>query len=183
MERTEKLFWPIEKLREWDKNPRSITKEGFERLKYQIKKLGQYKPLIITPDGIVLGGNMRVRAYRELGIEQAWVSIVEPKNEDEMLEYALSDNDRAGYYDSDMLANLLPGFDIDLGSFAVDLRPPITLDKLGDGAIPLPDDEQQEPEAFDGFVCVLKIKKETFPLVKERLENLCHEHGIEINIS
>ena len=87
----------ISELREWDKNPRSIKRVDFERLKTQIKKLGQYKPLLITEDGEVIGGNMRLKAYRELGIKDVWVSVVKPKDENQKLEYALSDNDRAGY--------------------------------------------------------------------------------------
>ena len=64
----DKTYWPIDKLQNWDKNPRSIKTQDFVRLKKQIEKLGQYKPLIITNDGVVLGGNMRLRAYKELGI-------------------------------------------------------------------------------------------------------------------
>ena len=118
-----KLLWSIDKLKNWDKNPRGIDKKDFERLKNQIKKLGQYKPLLITPDGTVLGGNMRLRAYQELGINEVWVSIVEPNNEAEMLEYALSDNDRAGYYNEDELSELVYKYkdDINLDDYAVDL--------------------------------------------------------------
>ena len=93
-------------LKLWDKNPGSIKKEDFEGLKKQIQELGQYKPLIITPDNEVIGGNMRLRAYMDLEIDDVWVSVVNPKDEEEKLKYALSDNDRAGYYDDDLLANL-----------------------------------------------------------------------------
>ncbi|GIW70192.1 MAG: hypothetical protein KatS3mg101_0939 [Patescibacteria group bacterium] len=34
-----KTYWPIEKLKEWDKNPRTISKENFDRLKAQIKEV------------------------------------------------------------------------------------------------------------------------------------------------
>jgi DNA (cytosine-5)-methyltransferase 1 len=135
-----KEYWDISKLREWDKNPRSIKEKDFERLKKQIQKLGQYKPLLVTPDGEVIGGNMRLKAYQELGTERLWVSIVKPKNDSEKMEYALSDNDRVGFYDSDMLANLMPELDIDWSGYAVDLRPPLTLDGL------LP----QETEEYEG---------------------------------
>ncbi len=125
-----KEYWDINKLKEWKDNPRSIKTKDFERLKKQILKLGQYKPLLITPEGIVIGGNMRLKAYRELGIKELWVSVVKPKDKNEMMEYALSDNDRVGFYDADLLANMIPEFDIDWGNFAVDLKPPITLDGL-----------------------------------------------------
>lgn len=118
-------------LKEWDKNPRSISKDGFERLKKQIQRLGQYKPLIITQDGTVLGGNMRLKAYRELGINDIWVSVVEAPTEEKKIEFALSDNDRAGQYEGDQLANLIGSFpDIEWGNYAVDIKPPIGLDDL-----------------------------------------------------
>jgi hypothetical protein len=120
-------MWPIEKLKEWDKNPRTITAENLERLKKQIQKFGQYKPLVINEDGIVLGGNMRLRALRELEIQEVWVSIVKPADLNEMLEYSLSDNDRAGKYDEFLLRELLPEFDVDLSEWTVDLTDPVVM--------------------------------------------------------
>jgi DNA modification methylase len=120
----DKLIWSIDKLKNWDKNPRSIDKKDYQRLKNQIQKLGQYKPLIITPDGTVLGGNMRLRTYKDLGVEDIWVSIVKPESEAQMLEYALSDNDRAGYYNEQELEELVYKYqnDINLEDYAVDLK-------------------------------------------------------------
>lgn len=116
----------------WDKNPRNITKKGFERLLKQVQKLGQYKPILITPDGEVIGGNMRLKAYEALGIEDIWVSVVDPKDENEKLEYALSDNDRAGYYDDDLLANIMGSYEIEWGDYSVDLKEPTNLRDLLD---------------------------------------------------
>jgi len=104
-----KDYKKLTELHGWDKNPRSIKGKDFDRLKKQIQKLGQYKPLLITKDNEVIGGNMRLKAYKELGINEVWVSVVDPKDDNEKLEYALSDNDRAGFYDSDLLANLVSG--------------------------------------------------------------------------
>lgn len=135
----------ISTLRGWDKNPRSITKDGFERLKKQIQKLGQYKPLLITPDGEVLGGNMRLKAYQELGVDDVWVSVVNPKDEAEKLAYALSDNDRAGFYDDDLLANLIPDYpDFEWENYAVDLKEPTNLQDLLDQFKEVEEDEIPE---------------------------------------
>lgn len=124
-------FRKTHELKLWEANPRNIKPKDFERLKKQIQELGQYKPLLITEDGTVIGGNMRLRAYMDLGIEDVWVSVVNPKDKDQMLAYALSDNDRAGYYDDDLLANLSSAYpDFEWGNYAVDLQPPTTLDDL-----------------------------------------------------
>lgn len=124
-------FRKTSELKLWEDNPRNIKPKDFERLKKQIQELGQYKPLLITEDGTVIGGNMRLRAYMDLGIEDIWVSVVNPKDDNQMLAYALSDNDRAGYYDDDLLANLSSAYpDFEWGNYAVDLAPPTTLDDL-----------------------------------------------------
>lgn len=88
-------------LKNWENNPRSILDEDFERLKGQIQKLGVYKTLLVNQDNIVLGGNMRLRAFLELfGPErEVMCGIVQTDNEGEMLEYALSDNDQVGMTD------------------------------------------------------------------------------------
>jgi len=127
----DKLLWNIDKLHEWKKNPRTISKENFERLKNQIKELGEYKPLIITKDGTVLGGNMRLKAYRELGYKKVWVSIVEAETDEEKLKYALSDNDQLGEYQKDELIKLINNFpNLDLSNFTINLEESISLNLL-----------------------------------------------------
>lgn len=121
----------ISTLKNWVNNPRSVSKEGLTRLKKQIEKLGQYKPLLITDNGTVLGGNMRLRAYEELKVEDVWVSVVEAETEEEKIQYALSDNDRAGQYDGEQLANLVGSFpDIDYADFAIDIDTPVIITDL-----------------------------------------------------
>jgi DNA gyrase/topoisomerase IV subunit A len=98
---------------EWEKNPRDVRKDDLQRLIVQIKRLGQYKPLIVfrrDADYVVIGGNMRLRALKKLGIEKVSVNIVKPKNDAQILEFALSDNDRVGFYIEDQLAELAKEF-------------------------------------------------------------------------
>jgi hypothetical protein len=121
---------PLSNLVPWELNPRGIKKDDFERLKKQIKDLGLYKPFIVNQDGIILGGNMRYRAASELGIEEVFVTEVHTDNEKQMLEYALSDNDRAGYYEELQLAELIHRTGIDILNFKVDIYEPIALKDL-----------------------------------------------------
>ena len=123
---------PIEKVEPWEKNPRGIKQEDFERLKRQILKLGVYKPLICYQENgkyITLGGNMRIRALKELGVRGVEISIIKPKSEAEKIEYALSDNDRAGYYEEQALAELVyPHLaKLDLDDFKVDIGKAVNL--------------------------------------------------------
>ena len=128
-----KEYRQLNELTSWANNPRGIKKKDYERLKSQLKRLGQYKPLVVTKDGVVLGGNMRLQAYRDLGIDKVWVSVVEAKTEQKKLEYALSDNDNVGYYEDDALAELVMSLpELDLGTFGVDLKEPKSLQDLMD---------------------------------------------------
>lgn len=117
-----KTFTHIENLTNWEKNPRGIMEDDFENLKKSIVKRGQFRPLIITEDGVVLGGNMRLKAYLVLGVRDVWISIVDASNDQKKLEYALADNARSGYYDEEKLAELIASTpELDMNEFKVDL--------------------------------------------------------------
>jgi len=140
-----KDFRNISTLHEWDRNPRSITKDGFERLKKHITDHGQMQPLVITGDGEVLGGNMRIKAYRDLQIKDVWVEVVEPKDEAEKLRIALVLNERSGFYDDDLLANLVPNYpEFNWEDYSVDLKEPTNLQDLLDQFKEVVEDEVPE---------------------------------------
>lgn len=145
-----KTFTSLDALTNWEKNPRSIKKDAFERLKTHIRDHGQMQPLVVTPEGVVLGGNMRLRAYHELSIDPVWVEVVEPKDEAEKLRIALVLNDRAGFYDDDLLANLIPEYpDFNWDEYAVDLKEPVNLGELIERFTPVEEDEAPRVETGD----------------------------------
>lgn len=58
-------------------NPRSITDEKFNKLVQSIKEFSQMleiRPIVINDEGMVLGGNMRLKACQEAGI-RTWASM------------------------------------------------------------------------------------------------------------
>lgn len=124
-----KTYANINDLSEWSENKelRAVGPDAFRRLKAQITELGEYKPLICTPEGIVLGGNTRLRAFRELGYVRLWVSVIPTKDKSELLKYNLSDNDNVGLYNENGLANLLSDYDLNLADYAVDFDEPVVL--------------------------------------------------------
>lgn len=132
----------ISSLHNWEHNPRTATKDGIERLIKQIKKLGVYKPLLITEDGTVLGGNMRLKALEQIGQKDVWVSVVNAPTEELKIEYALSDNDRVGKYEGDQLANLIGNFpEVEWGDYAVDIKEPELVSDLMDSFKEVEEDE------------------------------------------
>jgi DNA modification methylase len=117
---------PISSVIPWDKNPRGVKERDLERLKHQLLRLGVYKPLVCCQEKgkyIALGGNMRLRALREIGAKEIEISIVDAKTEKVKIEYALSDNDRVGYYEEQALAALLQPHlaQLELDDFRVDI--------------------------------------------------------------
>lgn len=153
----DKLFWNILKLRNWDKNPRAIKSDKFQELKNRINKYGQFKPVITTIDGEVIGGNMRLRAMKDLGIQDIWVSVVEPKTEAEKIEIALADNEEMGYYQEDQLAELISSYkdEIKLDSFSIHLGDGVNLDDLLNKYQPEEVVEDEAPEVEEEAISEL----------------------------
>lgn len=98
------------------KNPRSIKKEKFQKLKNNIEAYPEmlaWRSLLVYPldNGkyIIIGGNMRYRAMTELGHTEAPVFII-PKDTpvDRLQAYTIIDNNGFGNWDWDMLANEWP---------------------------------------------------------------------------
>jgi len=144
---------PIIEVDVWDKNPRTIKTKDFERLKSQILRLGVYKPLICVREKgkdpkikyMTLGGNMRLRALRALGMRDIEISIVKAKTEARKIEFALSDNDEAGQTDKQKLAELVyPNIDeIDMDIFSVTATESKTIKEILEEFGP---DLEQKPE-------------------------------------
>ncbi len=120
----------VSDLKEWDKNPRSINSEAFERLKAQITKHGMYKPLIVDQNGVIIGGNMRFKALNTLGVDKVSVIVHHCKDDSERIEIALSDNDRAGYYNETELHELVQLNDIDSELYSIDLTESKTIEEI-----------------------------------------------------
>jgi len=88
-------------------NPRSITKEKFEELKQSIKDFPEMevvKPLVIADD-FVIGGNMRLLAYKDLGYREVHVIDVTAWSQAKRDEFMIKDNTHYGTWDYDALAN------------------------------------------------------------------------------
>lgn len=113
----------IDELQEWDDNPRTVSKDSFERLKKQIEILGVYKPILINQQNIVLGGNMRLRAFKELGIKEVTCARVLTDNPAQMMEYALSDNDQIGVTDEEKVAEYSTIHDVRTEVYAINSAP------------------------------------------------------------
>lgn len=134
----------IAELQNWEDNPREITDKDFERLQEHIRRLGVYKPLLVNQNNIVLGGNMRLRALKDLGITEVMCAVVLTDNQQQMIEYALSDNDQMGVTDEQKVAELVTITPIKQEIFAVSVEKLKPIESVLKAAGPSPSDENQE---------------------------------------
>jgi DNA modification methylase len=99
----------LEKLRENEHNPRTITKRRMEQLKRTLEAdpdMLWARPLIALPDGTVVAGNHRLMAARELGWSDIPVAYAD-LDEATAIEWALRDNQPYADDDDVRVAQLL----------------------------------------------------------------------------
>ena len=94
------------------KNPRQIRDHRYEKLKKSIDdapEMLQLRELLVYPHGgkfVIVGGNMRYRACKELGYKELPCKVLDAETPVEKLrEYAIKDNENFGEYDWDLVAN------------------------------------------------------------------------------
>lgn len=138
-------------------NPRTITPEDYELLKKSItdcpKMLG-LKELYVREFGdgfVVMDGNMRLKALRELGFDQAPCKIIpEDFTPDEIMEVIIKANTPFGDWDQTMLKE-------DWDS-----------DKLKDWGVDLEDIDFEEPDTSSE-----NAHEDDFDETKDKIESKC----------
>ena len=113
-------------------NPRLIKDDKFYKLVESIKTFGEkmmpLRPIVIDENKIILGGNMRFKALKELGYKEvpaSWVKSANDLSEAQKKEFIIKDNVGFGSWDFDSLANdwdgvLLEEWGLDMEGFDFD---------------------------------------------------------------
>ena len=95
-----------------DRNPRRITDAALDKLAESIKRDPEFmtlRPIVTDADGVVLGGNQRLKAIQKRGmteIPDSWVVKAADLTEEQMRRFILVDNapeGMAGDWDFDLL--------------------------------------------------------------------------------
>jgi DNA modification methylase len=121
----QKLVVDIDTVVPWDRNPREISRENFDKLKRKIQRWGIWKPFLVWESKkVILGGNQQYRACKELGHTELWVEYREPKDEAEALEMAITDNESSGRWDMGELISLTDQYSdrIQLDDYEIDIK-------------------------------------------------------------
>ena len=89
-------------------NPRLIKDHKFNQLVKSIKEFPEMlklRPIIVNEEYGILGGNMRYKACKELGMEEVWIIKADNLNDKQIEQFVIKDNIGFGEWDWDILAN------------------------------------------------------------------------------
>ena len=128
-------------------NPRTINKHKFQKLVNSVKEFPEMlslRPIIVNKDNVILGGNMRYKACKELGLKEVYIIQAADLDDKQAQEFIVKDNVGFGEWDWDVLAN---DWDIDLlEDWGLELNIDNAIDDLDeDDDIELPQSVQLEP--------------------------------------
>jgi ParB-like chromosome segregation protein Spo0J len=94
------------------KNPRIIKDGKFQKLVNSIQEFPDMlnkRPLVVFTDVdnkyVVLGGNMRLKACKEIGLKEIPIIVADEWTEEQKNEFLIKDNVGFGEWDWDSLAN------------------------------------------------------------------------------
>ena len=94
------------------RNPRQIKDEKYKLLKKSIEEdpeMLELRELLVYPHNnkfVVIGGNMRLKVLRELGVAECPCKVIPAETPIEKLRaYTIKDNNSFGEYDFDLLGN------------------------------------------------------------------------------
>lgn len=96
----------IEKIYPNEKNPRKLSKKQAAELNKSLRTYGLCQPIVINPQGKIIGGHQRYEVLRKLGYRMVDVYLpTQPLSEEEEEELAIRLNKNIGDWDIDILAN------------------------------------------------------------------------------
>lgn len=97
----------INRLKTNPSNPRAIRKDQLDKLVKSLREFPEMleaRPIVVDPDFVVLGGNMRLKAAQLAGLTEVPVYVA-TWEEAKHKEFVIKDNLAFGEWDWDMLAN------------------------------------------------------------------------------
>ena len=96
----------IEKIKEYENNPRSNNK-AVKAVTESVRSFGYVNPIIVNADGVVLAGHTRLKALKELGAVEVECIVIDHLTEAEERAFRIADNRAAEFsgWDRDLLVS------------------------------------------------------------------------------
>jgi len=156
-------------------NPRVIKDERFQKLKQSIQdfpKMMALRPIVIDDQGMILGGNMRLKALQDLGFKEVpneWIKQAAELTEEEKQRFIIADNVGFGDWEWDILSS---SWDVDqLAEWGMDIPEFETANQIDYS------DKNQEidVEGLDALMSInLKYSEDEYWQVKEQFSKIAH---------
>lgn len=89
-------------------NPRIIKDDKFIKLVKSIQtfpEMLKLRPIVVNDNMVVLGGNMRLKACKEAGLEEVYIIKATELTEEQQREFIIKDNVGYGEWDYDILVD------------------------------------------------------------------------------
>ena len=112
----ESTLMKLYKIKNNPNNPRLVKDDKFFKLVKSIKEFPEMlkiRPIVVNDDLIVLGGNMRLKACKEAGLNEVPVIQASELTAEQQREFIVKDNVGFGEWDWDILANEWDSTDLD----------------------------------------------------------------------
>jgi len=160
------------------KNPRTIKDDRFKKLVKSIQefpKMMELRPIITDETGMVLGGNQRLKALKELGMKEipdSWVKKASDLTEEERARFIIVDNVEVGDWDEGLLSEDYSLEDLQDWGVELESYEPETQEYEGKNT------ELTDDNLSGEMKIVLKFSdEERYWLVKEALEKINADAG------
>lgn len=96
----------LSSLKEYEKNPRQLSKSAYAQLKRSLEKFGLVDKPIINRDDTIIGGHQRVKVLRDMGVKEIECYVPDTQlTEKEVQEFCIRLNKNVGSWDWDVLGN------------------------------------------------------------------------------
>ena len=89
-------------------NPRLIKDDKFKKLCQSLRdfpEMLELRPIVVNRDNIILGGNMRYKAAKEIGLKDIPVKVADNLTPEQEREFLIKDNTSGGEWDWELLVN------------------------------------------------------------------------------
>jgi len=104
----------ITQLKHFERNPRHISDKDLRALMNSIEEFGFVDPAIIDENGVIIGGNQRVRAARKLGMREVPVVVIEGLSESQKKALNIALNKISGDWSETELVQILAELEADV---------------------------------------------------------------------
>lgn len=112
------MKWKLENrklssLKEYDKNPRQLSKIAYGQLKKSLETFGLIDKPIINTDNTIIGGHQRIKVLKDMGVREVECYVPDVTLTEEQVQRAcITFNKATGAWDWDAMANSWDALDL-----------------------------------------------------------------------